>query len=230
MKSLQDYLSKEQAPTIHTLVKFMNQYLSEKWNGIFAENEEELAAMFAEYGDRAYGAYVQKLMAPVCEPLLDAGFQIRPGFHLSDSIEQWGPPEERERCAWYVIAKDGDPIGTAVLQFYHSHTRFHLPQPPRFFALEETGRDEILNALSHAAVRLYGSALRYQDSLPEDGAPKWEYAADSGLGDYLQPFKGQTGTGFIDQALAVWGRNGWELVSITPYQDRLVGFFKRPAR
>jgi hypothetical protein len=81
-----------------------------------------------------------------------------------------------------------------------------------------------------ASKRLNGGAgvSRYLDTASDNRIQKWEYATDTGLGDYLQTYQGQKGGGFIDHALSVWGRNGWELVSITPNHDRLVGFFKRP--
>jgi hypothetical protein len=228
MKTLQQFLTDQPEVTIQTLVKFMNQHLAELWRKVLQDKEAELAQMFATYGDRAYGAYIQQFMAPIGEQINAAGYTIRPGFNLSDSIESWGPPEERERCSWYVIKnKEGEPFGTAVLQVYHSHARFHIPQAPHFFALDETEREAIIDAISFAGVRMNGNASRYSDTASHASIQKWEYAADSGLGDYLRISKGQNGTGYIDQAISVWGRNGWELISITPYNDRLVGFFKR---
>lgn len=229
MKSLQEHLSDAHETTIHTLVKYMNQHLSEIWKMVLQENEPELTQMFAEYGDRAYGAYIHKFMAPICQQIHASGYAIRSGFNLSDSFENWGPPEERERCAWYVIKnKDGEPLGTAVLQVYHSHVRFDIPQAPHIFALEETEREAILNAISFAGTRMHGNIAKHLDLASDDRTQRWEYSTDTGLGDYLQSHKGQSRFGYIDHALSVWGRNGWELVSITPYNDRLVGFFKRP--
>ncbi|MCD9024715.1 DUF6022 family protein [Cohnella silvisoli] len=229
MKTLQQFLAGKPEVTIHTLVKFMNQQLSEIWENVLQENKAELTQMFAEYGDRAYGAYIHKFMAPIGEQINETGYAMRSGFNLSDSFENWGPPEERERCAWYVIKnKDGDPLGTAVLQIYHSHTRFDIPQAPHFFALEETEREAIMNALSFAATRIHGNISSYQAVASDELIEKWEYGTDTGLGDYLKTYSGQTRYGYIDHVLSAWGRNGWELVSITPHNDLLVGFFKRP--
>ncbi|ULL13096.1 hypothetical protein DVH26_00540 [Paenibacillus sp. H1-7] len=229
MKPLQEALENNQKLTIQTLVKHLNEALSELWDEVWHDNEEELTRMFAEYGDRAYGAYVQKLVTPLCEQIRGAGYGMKSGFHYADSIENWGPPEERERCAWYVIERpESGPLGTAVLQLYHSHARFRLPQAPAFFALEETEREAIVTAITYAAVRTnrYASG-GYQDR-SADSLQQWEYATDTGLGDYIRSSQAQRAAG-LDPALAPWGRNGWELVSVVPHNDRLIGFFKRPA-
>ncbi|MBB6672078.1 DUF6022 family protein [Cohnella nanjingensis] len=217
---------------IHALVKQMNRHLAEVWTTIWNEQEEALTEMFANYGDRAYGAFVQRLMEPIAQRLQSAGYAIRAGFNRHDSVENWGPPEERERCCWYVVRDaDGVAAGTAVLQLFHSHVSFRLPQAPNFLALEETEPSAIAAALSYAAVRLTGQGVSYRNFGAEP-AQAWEYGTDAGLGDYLNVPAGQrqTGTGYIDHALALWGRNGWELVTVMPHGDRLVGYFKRPAR
>jgi len=230
MKTWQETIDAATPLTIHTLVKWMNGYLAEQGETIRQQHEEELARMFAEYGDRAYGALIHKWMAPLGAQLHATGFGIKAGFQLSDSIERWGPPEERERNAWYVVhTPDGATLGTAVLQFFHSHTHFHLPRPPRFLALEETTRDNIVQAVTSAAFRLQGAGGGYADTAPASAAaPRWEYGADAGLGDSMRPQPGQTGTGYLDHALDAWGRHGWELVSVVPYGERVIGFFKRP--
>ncbi|WP_248928778.1 DUF6022 family protein [Paenibacillus hamazuiensis] len=208
---------------IQAVAKYANHCVSETWEDVLNEQREELLRMFEQYGDRAYGVYIQKFTAPLFDELIEAGFQVRPGFHLSDSVENWGPPEERERCAWYAVKRpDGTSLGTLVLQVFHSHTQFHIPEPPRVFGIEETEREAVLDKIGAAALRT-GHVSRntgYKEAAGD--IQKWEYSTETGLGDYA----GYPG---FDYALAKWGRHGWELVSVTPHQDRLIAFFKRPA-
>ncbi|QGQ98925.1 hypothetical protein EHS13_30635 [Paenibacillus psychroresistens] len=68
---------------------------------------------------------------------------------------------------------------------------------------------------------------RYSDLLVEVQKQKWEYATEVGLSDYTQIYHGRKVPNY-DYALALWGRNGWELISIIPQNDRLIAFFKRP--
>ncbi|MCH5585003.1 DUF6022 family protein [Shimazuella sp. AN120528] len=227
MKNLKQFIEKEN--NINSITRYAKQYVKETWETVLHENQQELQQIFEKYGDRAYGVYVQKFMEPIQNELLDTGFSVKKGFQMGDSIENWGPPEERERCIWYVIKQnDGTPLGTLVLQLYHSHTRFHLPKTPHIFSLEVTERDEIMEVLSLAPTRIHDwTSEGYQDA-SEGEIQQWEYSVDISLGDYLKPFRGQIYGSAVDYALASWGRNGWELVNIVPHQDRIIAYFKRP--
>ncbi|UKS29151.1 DUF6022 family protein [Paenibacillus sp. HWE-109] len=229
MKPLSTF-SKEKQLSIHNLAAYANQVIAETWTTVLEEQRAELIEMFTVYGDRAYGVFIQKFMAPLFEQLAQNEFITRPGFNLADSLEKWGPPEERERCAWYIIEKpDGSSVGTLVLQIFHSHVQFHLPHPPHIMALEETEREDILDALSYTIRRAKKKASDgYQRIHEQETMTKWEYSAETGLADAFRSFKGQSGGSYVDLALAAWGRNGWELVSIVPQQDQLIAFFKRP--
>lgn len=59
---------------------------------------------------------------------------------------------------------------------------------------------------------------------------RWEYSAETGLENYLKTNGGKAVGSYLDYALASWGRHGWELISVVPYDDRLVAFFKRPVQ
>ncbi|MDD9268012.1 DUF6022 family protein [Paenibacillus sp. GCM10023248] len=228
MKTLSSYLH-DKEPAIGTIVKYANYVLNETWQNVLRTEQAELTRMFIEYGDRAYGVYIQHFMSPFFEQLSQNDLHTRHGFNLADSIENWGPPEERERCAWYVIKKaDGTPIGTLVLQIYHSHVNFNVPHAPRAFALEVTEREDILEAISYAVMRVVKQPKDSFQAMPDvDAYSKWEYSVETGLADALRPYKGQTGGNFVDLALAAWGRNGWELVSVVPQGQQLAAFFKR---
>ncbi|WP_037465586.1 DUF6022 family protein [Shimazuella kribbensis] len=228
MQTLKQFLS-EKENNLNSIIRYAKQYGNETWGAVLHHNQEDLQQIFAKYGDRAYGVYVQKFMEPIQNQLLDAGFIVKTGFNMADSIENWGPPEERERCIWYVIKQnDGTPLGTLVLQLYHSHTQFSLPKAPHIFSLEVTERDEIMDMFTYASTRIHDWTSEGYQNASEDEIQKWEYSVDISLGDYLKPHRGQIYGSAVDYALASWGRNGWELVSIVPHQDRIIAYFKRP--
>ncbi|PYI52060.1 DUF6022 family protein [Paenibacillus flagellatus] len=223
-------------PVFDSVVRKLRTVMSVSWKSVLEERREELAGLFAQYGDRAYGVWIQQFMAPVFEQLTAEGYIVKGGFNRNDSVENWGPPEERERCVWYVV-KDGEgaPIGTMVLQVYHSHRAFHVPRAPRLFALEETERERIVAALSDASVRVRWDLPTERQPLPDDfrfapGEAGWEYATDVSIGDCLrgEDDDGQTHSWSLDDALSHWGRYGWQLVSVVPAGGRIVAFFKRP--
>ncbi|MFD0696961.1 DUF6022 family protein [Paenibacillus sp. GCM10027628] len=231
MQSIQDYLQ-DQEPTIHSIAYYADQCIKQSSLSVLTEHNNELTHLFNEHGDRAYGVYIQKFMAPFFKQLSDYGLITRPGFNLADSVENWGPPEERERCAWYVIKKpDETLLGTLILQVYHSHVKFNIPKAPRAFALEETEREAILNALSNTMVRIHQDPKdTLPDVVPDDYYQQWEYHYESGLGDILKNNSGRTLGLLIDNSLSCWGRHGWELVSFVPQNEQLLAFFKRPVR
>ncbi|EFM12591.1 hypothetical protein PaecuDRAFT_0102 [Paenibacillus curdlanolyticus YK9] len=218
------------------IVRAAQQALSTAWREVYEEQRAEWEEMFKQWGDRAYGVWIQRFMPPIVEQLALQGWMIKGGFNRRDSIENWGPPEERERCAWYVIAsEEGEPLGTLILQIYHSHRSFRLPRAPRFLALDVTEREEIIAALANAATRERWDMPEERLSETElagqgKDVPRWEYATDVAISDCLQlGDDGQVSSWTLDAALAHWGRYGWELVSVLPSGTRTVAFFKRPA-
>ncbi|CAI6083083.1 DUF6022 family protein [Cohnella sp. JJ-181] len=215
------------------LLQSINQILAVSWRGIWSQEERELRRIFNEFGDRAYGAWIVKFMAPVFERLTEEGYQVNGGFNLRDSMENWGPPEERERCAWYVVKdQEGLPISTLVLQVYHSHAAFHIPRAPRLFALEVTKRSDIIRALSHASNRVrWDLPAERLPAAPSTGAHaiRWEYATDVSVGDCLAPNdEGLLSNWLVDEQLGHWGRHGWELINAVPTEGKIIAFFKRP--
>lgn len=217
---------------IHTLVRQIEEIFSNSWRAVYEDKREQLAQMFAEYGDRAYGVCIQEFMIPVLEQLRAEGYTIKAGFNRKDSVENWGPPEERERCVWYVLHDvNGAPIGTMVLQIYHSHKAFHFPRAPRLFALEAVDRETITAALSQASTRVRWDRTEERLPLPAElqtGGEQWEYATDVALGDCLQDREMEHGAWALDEALSHWGRYGWELVSVMPSHGNIIALFKRP--
>ncbi len=236
MKALEEFLAEKREITIHTVASYARQYLREQWQVVFQEQEEKLLQMYATAGEPTYGYYGRVLFRPLHEQLKQEGFICEPDFpgdFRTTSIEYWGPPEERERCLWCVVRNEqGTVLGTIVTQFFHDHTQLRIPHPPGVFVLEETENQAILEALSHASTRLRG--LTHEEAhkavATRPAQPAWEYSVEVGLADYLDSQHIEISEGLLDSALAVWGRNGWELTTVVPHQGRLIAFFKRPAK
>ncbi|UUZ90123.1 DUF6022 family protein [Paenibacillus sp. P25] len=230
MKTWNEFKPQNEEATIHSLAKYMNQYVRQEWERTVQDHHEELLDTFDKIGEPAYGRYLMLLLQPLFNELADAGFVMKPGFIVPNSLEQWGPPEERERCMWCVVKKaDGSPLGTLVLRVFHSHVKFDIPLAPDIFALEVTDKEAIIEAVSHAAIRLnhqYGGVLHQDRSGGQ--VKRWEYSAETGLSDYLKSGREELEITILDHALSRWGRQGWELTSVVPYEGRLIAFFKRP--
>lgn len=202
--------------------------LSESWKSVYENKQTELIAMFNQYGDRAYGVWIQDFMAHVIEPFQQEGYQMKAGFNRHNSVENWGPPEERERCAWYLIHDhEGKPVGTLVLQVYHSHRSFFVPRAPQLLLLQVTEREDILSALSQATTRVRWDRPGVRN-FSQNQTTQWEYATDVSLADCLGATASEHSNWSLDEALSHWGRYGWELITVAPADGKMIAYFKRP--
>ena len=238
MKVLDQFLAEKRDITLQTLASYIRQYIREQSPLVLHEHQEKFIATFNKAGEYAYGVYGRILFESLQTQLEAAGFFTEPefpGHFATSSIEYWGPPEERERCLWCMVhTADGKTLGTLVTRVFHDHTRFCIPHAPGIITLEETETPAIIDALSHASIRLSGIAQ--EDAAPELPAAMsmeqqmWQYSVELGLADYIDPHKIEVSEAMLDHALALWGDYGWELVSAIPRQERLMAIFKRPAR
>lgn len=217
---------------LDTIVRKAEIILASAWKSVYEDKLAELTHMFNEYGDRAYGVWIQDFMTQVLEPFHQEGLLVKAGFNRHNSVENWGPPEERERCAWYPIQDtDGNPAGTLVLQIYHSHRSFFVPRAPQLFILQVTDRESILNALSSATTRVRWDRKVERTPVSSQETPavkQWEYATDISLGDCLHGTQSEHSSWSLDEALSHWGRYGWELVSVTTVGEKTIAYFRRP--
>jgi hypothetical protein len=129
-----------------------------------------------------------------------------------------------------VKTAEGTLLGTIVTQMFHDHTGFRIPHAPGVFALEETAHEAIVESLSHASVRLKGREHGGRAAEPQPAQSTWEYSIEIGLADSIDSQHIEISEGLLDGALALWGRYGWELVTVVPHQQRMIAFFKRPAQ
>ncbi|QFY82698.1 hypothetical protein D0808_15460 [Bacillus subtilis] len=230
MKTWNEFFLQNQEITIHRLAKYFNQYVQQQWDIILKKHHDELIETFKKIGEPTYGVYLKKLLQPIMKQLMDEGYLLKTGFIMPNSIEHWGPPEERERCMWCVVKNEDEmPLGTLVLRMFHSHTAFDVPRAPDFLALEQIEKEAIIEAISKASIRLNRKDHGF---VPQDRKNKeiqrWEYSAETGLSDYLTSNQDALEVSYLDYALSQWGKQGWELTSVVPYEGRLVAFFKRP--
>jgi hypothetical protein len=237
MKQLEHFLAEKNEVTIYTIASYIKQYIREQFPIILQENHSKLQTTFDRAGEYAYGVYSRTLFQALQEQLKQAGILTEPSFPgdlSATSIEYWGPPEERERCMWCVVrTTEGKTLGTIVTRIFHDHTRFRVQYAPGIIALEETENAAIIEALSHASVRLggvaQGESVVEQEKSAGPERTTWEYSADIGLADNIDPRRIEISEAMLDHALGLWGRYGWELVATVPSQGRLITFFKRPA-
>jgi Family of unknown function (DUF6022) len=223
--------------SVYTIVSYLQSYIEEHYQRTLDKNREQFLRIFTQVGEPAYGAFGRALFQPVAEVLSQCGITCKNGLpgNLQTSIERWGPPEDRERCLWSALCdSDGATLGTIVTRLFHDHTQFRLPRPPHVFALDETDSSNIFTMLSCASLRIpggeeyRGAFLQIKDEQGEGEG--WEFSAEIGLADGIERGRTELTEGLLDHALALWGRYGWELVTVVPHQGELLAFFKRAKR
>jgi hypothetical protein len=133
--------------SIREIGDLIESHFRTQWEKILEENYDELLQSYKKLGDPAYGIYLKELMAPVFDQLKKAGY-VASTLNLHNSLEEWGPIENRDRMLWSVV-KDSDdhPIGTFIVDLFHSHVHFELPSIPQVYVVEETTRDNIFTAI-----------------------------------------------------------------------------------
>ncbi len=156
MKSFADFFAEKREVSVHTLASYLRFHIQEQFQPFWQEHYEELLRVYQQAGDAAYGVFGRKFFGPLQQKFTQAGFTLEPAFatSLSSSLEQSGPPEERERYLWSVVRHGNKTLGTLVLCLIHDHTQFRLPAAPIILTLEETEHEAIIEALSHAPMRL----------------------------------------------------------------------------
>jgi hypothetical protein len=230
MQMLETFLADKREVTIHTLASYLREAVQERWETVIQENLPELLQLFEKAGEPTYGVYGQKLLGPLFEQIERAGFRLEGGSGTppTNSVEYWGPPEERERCIWYLVKRaDGSALGTLVQRFFHDHTRFRIPHAPSFLALEETEKSAILTRLSRASARLGPKEFGGTFSQDDHARSGWEYSVETGLGDCFDAAHPELTEGLLDHSLALWGRYGWELITVVSHEGHLLAYFKR---
>jgi hypothetical protein len=230
MQTLEKFLADKREVTIHTLASYLRESIQERWEAVLQENLPELLQLFVKVGESSYLVYGQKLLGPIFEQIIRAGFSLEGGGGSppTNSVEHWGPPEERERCIWYIVKQaDGIALGTLVNRFFHDHTRFRIPRAPGILTLQETEESAIRAALSHASVRLGPREIIGTFTQDDHARSGWEYSVEVGLNDCFDAAHPEMTEGMLDRSIALWGRYGWELSTVVSHEGRLLAYFKR---
>lgn len=222
--------------TIRTIAGYVQQYITEHYQEQWQREYEELLQAWKKSGERAYTLHLHKFFKPLQQELEQIGLQFDQGLHgdLFQSIENWGPLEFRERCYWISVKDErGKALGTLILRFFHSHLELNTPHPPSFIPLETTEQEEIIKVINTALTRSgFGTpqqiSFGYQESNVEEGQTAWQYGVELGLADTLTADLPAFNDSLVDNALANWGRYGWELTSVVSHNGQLIAFFKRP--
>jgi hypothetical protein len=106
-----------------------------------------------------------------------------------------------------------------------------VPRAPQLLFLQVTEREDILSALSQATTRVRWDRKEVRNpSQDTHQITQWEYATDVSLADCLGRSESEHSSWSLDEALSHWGRYGWELITVTPMDSKLIAYFKRPLR
>lgn len=230
MQTMETFLAGKREVTIHTLAAYLRESVQARWEAVLRENLPELLELFETAGEAAYGVYGQKLLGPPFEEIGRAGFSLEgiSGNPPTSSVENWGPPEERERCIWYRVKEaGGKPMGTVVHRYFHDHTRFSIPRAPGILALRETEEQAIRAALSRASVRVGPSEMAGTFTQSVHAGSGWEYSIETGLSDCFDADHPERTDALLNHSLALWGRHGWDLTTVAAHEGRLLACFKR---
>lgn len=154
MKSLLEYLQESKERDINVIAQYIESHITEHWQTVFEENQDQLMDAYKKAGDMAYGTYLNLLFLSVNKQLKEAGLQ--PDTRLPGNLDisrEWGNTDdftEQERWMWSTITaiKSGESLGTIVTKVYHDHTMLRIPREPQIIALSETDKEDIVAALS----------------------------------------------------------------------------------
>ncbi|MGC5772608.1 DUF6022 family protein [Paenibacillus pabuli] len=142
--------------TIEEIGQVGNRYIESAWKPLYDSMLDQLMVAFREIEDAAYGLYLDRLMPALFDGLEDVGFEATESFKDDDfvigkcllfrnSLEKWGPEENRSRIFWNVVRskKSQKPVGTLLMEIPHSHLKFEIPTAPVLYSLRESKREQI---------------------------------------------------------------------------------------
>ncbi|MEC0255899.1 DUF6022 family protein [Paenibacillus lautus] len=157
-KPLKEFLEEHQEHQDHqdhpieAIGSYVSEYIERNWQTVLTVNHEKLMRAYNEGGDAAYGTFLNLLFLPIHRQFKELGIRPEPNFPGNfDISREWGSPEGTDQQRWMwstVYSTEKEPLGTIVTIVYHDHTQFRVPRQPRILALHETGKEEVVAALS----------------------------------------------------------------------------------
>jgi hypothetical protein len=151
-KALKEYLEESNAVRIDAIASYIEAHVTAHWQTVFSHHQNKLQKAYKEAGDMAYGTYLNLLFLPIHKQLKEAGLRPEPKFPGEfDISREWGNEEENDQQRWMwstVYSPNDEQLGTIVTVVYHDHTQLRVPRQPRIIALNETGKDNVVAALS----------------------------------------------------------------------------------
>jgi hypothetical protein len=138
---------------IHALAQHVKDHVDLTWQTLLENRHDHFKKVFEEIGDEAYGAYLEFLFRPVFQAFKIAGLEAIPKLPGEFEISrEWGSNVEQtnqQRWMWSTVQKtSGESVGTIVVIVYHDHTMFRVPRNPEILALDEVGKEAVVEALS----------------------------------------------------------------------------------
>jgi hypothetical protein len=169
-KPLKTYLEASQKNPIDSVASYIEEYVTENWQAVFSNNQEKLQRAYKEAGDMAYGTYLNLLFLPIHRQLKEVGLRPEPHFPGEfDISREWGNEGENDQQRWMwstVYSPSNERLGTIVTVVYHDHTQLRVPRQPRIIALRETGKDNVVAALSLLSPN-FKQALKFTEEYEE---------------------------------------------------------------
>lgn len=151
-KTLKDFLEDNKGGPIDAIAEFMKNHIGKHWQSVLLDEREKLEKAYLEAGDAAYGTYLNLLLLPIHRQFKEAGLRPEPRLPGDfDISREWGNEEENNQQRWMwstIYGSDEEPLGTIVTITHHDHTRFRIPRQPGIIALNETRKDDVVEALS----------------------------------------------------------------------------------
>ncbi|MFC4075969.1 DUF6022 family protein [Salinithrix halophila] len=156
VKPLKELLQEGKKGRIDAIAQYIESHIAENWKTLLQNKRDQLLEAYNKAGDRAYGTYLNLLFLPVHQQLKEAGLHPEPRFPGDfDISREWGNQEQTDQQRWMwsaVYASDGEALGTIVTIVFHDHTQFRVPRQPQIIALRETGKKDVVAALSLRSV------------------------------------------------------------------------------
>jgi len=164
MESLPEFWVENKETDIYALGRYIENHITLNWQILLQKHQEKLLGDFKKAGDMAYGVYLNFLFRPIHQQLKLVGLRPQPRFPGDFSISrEWGNQEETEQQRWMwsaIASTEGESLGTIVTIIFHDHNQFRIPQKPQIIALRETGKEAVVEALSHRCVE-FKNALEF---------------------------------------------------------------------